>query len=268
MKQVFLCAVIAAVMVFSGCKDEKITIISENDEDAAVIDDETSDLSNDPDSLKDDSVPDESNHDEIIIKDEENIPDEDETIDDFVESDDDLSDEVLAESDENFNDEDIEECIPQGGTVGVYPDAPECCEGLAKSVISHIKYENKRGYCDSLDGASVCINCGNSKCEEGENVCNCPTDCKEERNKMCDDGSVDMCDMMPPVDCEGSTILAVQNGCWHCVDPLTCKETDRDAHCDDGTIPTCKMPQPECSKSEILAYQNNCYYCVDPVTCK
>jgi len=263
MKKVIFFAIITAFVVFSGCKDEKKKIVPENDEDSAAVtddenfDDELTDSSNDPDIIKDDYVTDESNHDEIIIKDEEIVPDEDETVDDFVETD-----------DENGNDEDVEECVVQGGTVGVYPGAPECCEGLEKSVISHIKYENKRGYCDSLDGASVCINCGNSKCEEGENVCNCPADCKEERNKMCDDGSVDMCDMIPPVDCEGSTILAIQSGCWHCVDPLTCKETDRDAHCDDGTIPTCKMPAPECSKSEILAYQNNCYSCVDPVTCK
>ena len=58
----------------------------------------------------------------------------------------------------------------------------------------------------------------------------CPTmDCERpapvgvcvEGPKSCDDGAPAFCDMVMPV-CDSGLILAVQNGCYLCVDPTTC----------------------------------------------
>ena len=52
---------------------------------------------------------------------------------------------------------------------------PDCCEGLKKINVK----EYKEGNCFSLtDSGSICSDCGNNNCEEWENPCNCPEDCK------------------------------------------------------------------------------------------
>ena len=72
----------------------------------------------------------------------------------------------------------------------------------------------------------------------------------------CDDGSVVVCDVTPP-SCGEFEILSVQNGCWICVNPATCKpwgvpgcEEDRDCPAD--------MVCGPCGTS-------SCYYCDDCV---
>lgn len=272
MKKIFTVFFIVTAL-FISCDDKTVTIYGQNDEDPSA--------NTDPDNYSDESVQDEDSYipdtqadpdsqqpDEIYYD-----PDVIDDYDSFQDADMPYNDTDAEQPDESsdpdsVSDEDTADCATIGQTVPVVPGAKECCKGLQTASIMEIVYSEYRGYCSPLDGASVCINCGNSVCDEGENICNCNEDCAEERNEMCDDGSTDLCDMMPPVDCEGSLVLAIINSCWACVDPLTCKATDRDVHCDDGTIPMCNMMPPTCSKSEILAYKNNCYDCVDPVTCK
>jgi hypothetical protein len=68
------------------------------------------------------------------------------------------------------------------------------------------------------DGCTTCI------CE-APGIVSCRTPEGEEcgRDTSCDDGSVVMCDMMPPQCDERFEILAVQNNCYRCVNPATCK---------------------------------------------
>jgi len=67
-------------------------------------------------------------------------------------------------------------------------------------------------------------------------------------------------------ECGVNNFAIVEDGCWKCVDSLTCEE-EHNAQCDDGSEPSCEMVIPQCESYEILAYQNNCYSCVNPDTC-
>jgi len=52
---------------------------------------------------------------------------------------------------------------------------PQCCDGLKR--INVRQYED--GECYVLpDTGTICSDCGNDICEEWENPCNCPDDCK------------------------------------------------------------------------------------------
>jgi hypothetical protein len=68
-----------------------------------------------------------------------------------------------------------EECIGEGGSVPVVPNAPKCCEGLKPISCDR---PNERGVCRyGCVGTVICANCGNGVCGLGENKCNCPEDC-------------------------------------------------------------------------------------------
>ena len=88
----------------------------------------------------------------------------------------------------------------------------------------------------------------------------------------CDDGSAvhPLCDTPPA--CEDGTTLAVQGGCFSCVDPETCEapeEPEPMDDCGDGSSlhPLCDVPPP-CGDTQTLAVQNGCFACVDPQTCE
>lgn len=59
-----------------------------------------------------------------------------------------------------------------------------CCEGLV-SISNDLRYEPTREYADengctmTEGGGSICSDCGNGNCEDWENPCNCPVDCKK-----------------------------------------------------------------------------------------
>ncbi len=125
------------------------------------------------------------NPDPDVIDDSDSVQDAD-----MPENDTDTEQPDESSDPDSVSDEDTADCATVGQTVPVVPGAKECCKGLQTASIMEIVYSEYRGYCSPLDGASVCIDCGNSICEEGEDICNCSQDCAEKRNEMCDDGSV------------------------------------------------------------------------------
>lgn len=221
MKQIIFAGFII-FLVFTGCDDKKTqTETGDSDKssnDSDINDKDVDEYVQDADEYisdmccyPDDEYPDDVVPDTFITPDEETIADID-----YIEPDENTDPDIIP-------DEDILNCAVIGESVPVMPDAKECCEGLQKVGMIELKYIDHRGYCESMDGSSVCINCGNSVCDLGENVCNCPQDCLEERDKKCDDGTIDTCDTMPPIACEPGFVLAIQNSCWKCVDEITCK---------------------------------------------
>ncbi len=59
----------------------------------------------------------------------------------------------------------------------------ECCSGLV-GISGGLQYSPHDDMADDdgcvplMGSASICSNCGNGKCEEWENKCNCTKDCK------------------------------------------------------------------------------------------
>lgn len=72
------------------------------------------------------------------------------------------------------------------------------------------------------------------------------------RTTECDDGSDDLCDMMPPV-CTRTEVLAIQDSCWVCVNPVSCApwgepgcETEDDCSGTDFCDPCATASCPGC----------------------
>ncbi len=163
------------------------------------------------------------------------------------------------------------DCVEEGGSIPVVPDAPECCPGLEAVGCAR----PVEGVCEPCVGAVVCVRCGDGQCGEGENVCNCPDDCPAEPPMgPCDDGGPVFCEIEPRA-CEPGSILAARNGCWACVNPATClpwgeAECRDDSDCPDGetcdecgssSCPACDDCVPACAPRELRWYLT----CGDPV---
>ena len=72
-------------------------------------------------------------------------------------------------------------CIAERSAFIDYDNAPACCGGL--SLINLSKFNAGDGGCleatgGTGDDSGYCTACGNGKCDEPENKCNCPADCK------------------------------------------------------------------------------------------
>jgi hypothetical protein len=125
--------------------------------------------------------------------------------------------------------------------------------------------------------------------------------CSEVRNPDCDDDSTPTCNLLVPLDCNDSEIEAVKNGCWECVNRVTCEpwgtagceddlSCDINEYCDDCAtssgelladciagckdfscetefFATCNMMRPECGAGTAII-RNGCYACVDIQTCE
>ncbi len=105
-----------------------------------------------------------------------------------------------------------------------------------------------------------CDPCARGSCPGCED---CVPDCLPHG---CETETEPICNMLRP-DCEPGQVAVVRDGCWVCVDRLTCQPA-RDTSCDDGTEPICLMEPPVCDPySEILAVQQECWECVNPMTC-
>jgi hypothetical protein len=72
----------------------------------------------------------------------------------------------------------------------------------------------------------------------------------------CDDGSDVVCAVAPPT-CRDSEILAVQDGCWMCVNPATCLPWG---------VPECEVTR-DCDRGEVCdeCASSSCPFCGDCV---
>ena len=73
-----------------------------------------------------------------------------------------------------------------------------------------------------------------------DNGCLVRVDCTCEPGP-CSDGDPLLCDAIPP-ECPDGTSLAIQNGCWACVDPDTCEPTCEEGHRYDPEVGACCPP--------------------------
>lgn len=80
------------------------------------------------------------------------------------------------------NEERVENCanageyLPSGFAIETEDTKTECCAGLR--VLSTQEYDEKDDKCYyATDSPLFCSDCGNGKCEEWENPCNCRDDC-------------------------------------------------------------------------------------------
>lgn len=183
-------------------------------------------------------------------------------------------------------------CLPLYG----FCEEPEDCLKQRWPIRCHGSWECLKGVCD----AGCPKTCGDKVCDPGEDVHTCPEDCT--RSKECDDGTELKCNMTLPPECEGSDILAIQDECWICVDPRTCKPGDgaacfgdRDCEptewCDpcgqSDSCPSCGVCEPTCTKhgceteleaicdrarpdcgeSKTSVIRDGCWVCVNLKTC-
>jgi len=134
------------------------------------------------------------------------------------------------------------DCIPEGETGPVIPDAPSCCPGLEQ--ISVATWDPDAGICGMSMGVFLCSNCGNGLCESGwENPCNCEEDCPMEEPECIPEGESGAVYPDTPPCCEGLTSIGCQtpggNGeCISCVGAFYC------TYCGDGE---CKEPENACN---------------------
>lgn len=90
--------------------------------------------------------------------------------------------ECMMEAEEMSKDHDGEcpggKCIPEGESYMPWVDpGAQCCPELAPA--DDCCFPNEAGECECGDGCGVvCAACGNNECGPGENICNCPSDCK------------------------------------------------------------------------------------------
>ena len=95
-----------------------------------------------------------------------------------------------------------------------------------------LEYEAAWGCVPTPDPA-----CGDGDCGLGETLCNCPEDCDPSyRSERCDDGSQPTCRMLPPV-CDRWSLLAYQDQCYRCVNPMTCRPWGELGCRDDADCP-------------------------------
>lgn len=121
------------------------------------------------------------------------------------------------------------------------------------------------------------------------------------RDTSCDDGTVPICLMVPPV-CTEWEILAYQDQCYRCVNPATCRPwgepgCEHDAECPpaehcnpcgtsscpycDDCVPACRphdcrteevavcrMVRPDCENGQVAVIRGGCWVCVDLQTCE
>jgi len=76
----------------------------------------------------------------------------------------------------------IDEDPPECGGLAYAGESVACCKGFVK----RCGIEFFDGSCDmegsfSIDSIPICLPCGNGICNQFENRCNCPEDCKEKQ---------------------------------------------------------------------------------------
>ncbi|MFA5069961.1 MAG: hypothetical protein WC528_01650 [Patescibacteria group bacterium] len=85
------------------------------------------------------------------------------------------------------------DCAKEGGSISVTGKFKKCCGSLkpvrpyrmidtaqdTKPLLLTVDFYKGDIACTGLPGGMDCVRCGNGKCGKGENICNCPQDCKE-----------------------------------------------------------------------------------------
>jgi hypothetical protein len=66
------------------------------------------------------------------------------------------------------------DCVGEGESHAVVPDAPDCCPGLVSVGCDAVGSD---GSCIPCMGVVYCTKCGDGTCGPGENACRCPVDC-------------------------------------------------------------------------------------------
>lgn len=83
---------------------------------------------------------------------------------------------IAAQALREFGQDASDVCIGAGQPVASTPGAPACCAGLTAIGCDQPAAD---GTCSAKClGASICAACGNGRCGNGENSCNCPADCR------------------------------------------------------------------------------------------
>ena len=147
--------------------------------------------------------------------------------------------------------------MEEGETGPVIPDAPPCCEGLES--ISVAEYDPETGMCMVAMGVFLCSDCGNDRCEEWENPCNCPEDCVED---CVEEGGVVPVIPDPLACCPGLELISCEmlgeNG--ECMPgPLGCGGICArcgDGECGEGENP-CNCPD-DCSQEVRCRVNQDC----------
>lgn len=163
------------------------------------------------------------------------------------------------------------------------------------------------------NGANECENSG-GVCTGFQDICpsgmmggqsmGCPMGrsgmCCLPRPTVCDDGSSDLCEIVPPV-CNDGEVLAIQNSCWACVNPATCLpwgepgcRVDADCGpadfcdpcgtascplcrdcvaacvphgCESEDVAMCNCLRPDCPDGAVSVIRDECWICVMPDSC-
>lgn len=142
-----------------------------------------------------------------------------------------------------------------------------------------------------------CNQCATSSCPVCED---CVALCQD---SPCDSEEVAVCDLERPL-CEEGFISVIRDGCWQCVDRLSCEPIRsmtmmcnsnqdcwigqycdpcatascegcndciglcRETTCETEPNPSCRSLPPVCAESELLVVRSGCWQCVDQVTCE
>ncbi len=168
-------------------------------------------------------------------------------------------------------------CIPEG---------PNSCRSYGGFCVEPWQPGEPRPLC--LGGSIGTLDCEGGYC------------CVSNRERSCDDGSLSRC-ILYPEHCEAGSSLALENGCYICINPATCRrwgergcfrdlDCPADEHCDPcGTSsapnhndclpaclehgcetepePACDEQRPDCPSDQFAVIQNGCWLCVEPQIC-
>ncbi len=170
------------------------------------------------------------------------------------------------------------ECVAEGESKAVVPDAPECCEGLQPISCGGPAED---GSCDTpCVGASICAKCGDGTCGTGENKCNCPADCAEGDQCVAEGGSrpvvpnaPECCEGLEPIDCDApgedgtcpETPCLGATFCAKCGDG-TCGSGENKCNCveDCGDEPSCVT---EGGSRPVVPGAPECCEGLEPISC-
>lgn len=143
-------------------------------------------------------------------------------------------------------------------------DVP-CCAGLKEVPLS---FEDSDGNCVAATCGSICRPCGNGICDENENRCNCPEDCKTAIE--CGEGIG--CASEEAIYCEGSN-ACTKTTIYECIEGKCVASSGGggcapcEHGCKNGVCLTKEEPEPRpeprpevCAEKISISFDKNVYY--------